>query len=243
MSDSKPSQIKFIDREARKIELEIGGFSVMFPLNPIPDVMYESMANAVDIDSSDEDPLRELYESGLTKPTISALNPLGSIFPINSAKKVIRLTLTDETIEKTIHELEGAELALQGRPFQETIEERIGLYQKTLVDDTKIDRFRLGAVEMFGDNTYRAIQRDPRVTVNVCWHTDQARTALSFQLNCVAEIVPPGDPFFRYMRVMRRLFSSRLLDLRNTTDYICAYKLWICETTDKSLTEKAGFVP
>lgn len=242
MTDSKPSQIKLIDREIRKIEVEIGGFNVMFPLNPIPDTMYESMANAIDIDGSNDDPLRELYESGLMKPTVSSLNPFG-IFPINSAKKVVRLTLTDETIEDTIHELEGAELALQGRPFEETIDERIELYQRTLVDDSKIDRFRLGAVEMFGDQTYRSIQRDPRVTLNVCWHKDEARTALSYQLNCVAEIVPPGEPFFRYMRIMRRLFSSRLLDLRDTTDYICAYKIWICETTDKSLTQKAGFVP
>ena len=242
MSDSKPSHIKFIDREMRKIEVSIGGFDVMFPLNPIPDVMYEAMANAVDIDGTGENPLRDLYESNLMKPTISSLNHYG-IFPINSAKKVVRLTLLDKTIEETIHELEGAELAFQGRPFEETIEERIELYQRTLVDDSKIDRFRLGAAEMFGDQTYKNILRDPRVTVNVSWNKDEATNAISYQLNCVAEIVPPGDPFFRYMRLMRRLFSSRLISLRDTTDYICAYKLWICEATDKSLTEKAGFVP
>ena len=242
MADQKASQIKFIDREMRKIEVDIGGFNVMFPLNPIPDRVYEAMANAVDRDGSADDPLRDLYESTLMKPTVSSLSAYG-IFPINSAKKVVRLTLTDETIENTIHELEGEELALQGRPFEETVDERIELYQKTLVDDTKIDRFRLGAAEMFGDRTYRNILKDPRVTLNICWHSDDARTALSYQLNCVAEIVPPGDPFFRYMRLMRRLFSSRLLDLRETTDYVCAYKIWICETTDKSLTEKAGFMP
>ena len=60
--------------------------------------------------------------------------------------------MTDEALAETIHELEGAELAFQGRPFEETIDERIELYQKMMIDDSKIDRFRFGAVEMYGDH-------------------------------------------------------------------------------------------
>jgi hypothetical protein len=113
-----------------------------------------------------------------------------------------------------------------------------------MLDDSKIDRFRLGAVEMYGDKTYHNILRDPRVTLNMFWTEDNNRLARSFQVNCIAEIVPPGTPFYRYMRLMRRLFSSTIVDIeRRASDYICAYKFWVCEAKDKSLTGKPGFVP
>lgn len=242
MSDEGISKIKFIDKDRRRIEIILGGLSVEFPLNAIPDPVYEAMADAVNKSSEAPEPLNELYVSNLMKPTVSSLNA-SNIFPVNSAKKIMRLTLTDDALDDTIHDLEGAELAFQGRPFEETIDERIELYQKMMIDDKKIDRFRFGSVEMYGDKTYQNILRDPRVTLNLFWIQDESPQARSYQINCIAEIVPPGDPFFKYMRLMRRLFSKTLIDLRGTSDYVCAYKFWVCETKDKSLTEKTGFVP
>jgi hypothetical protein len=242
LSGQETSGIKFIDRQLRRIDFNIGGLTVSFPLNPIPDLVYEAMANAVKRTADAQEILNELHVDTLMKPSVSTLNA-SNIFPINSAKKIVRLTLTDEAIIDSIDELEGMELALQGRPFEETQDERIELYQKVMVDDRKIDRFRLGAVEMYGDQTYQNILRDPRVSLNMFWVQNKWPQALSFQINCVAETVPPGDPFYRYMRLMRRIFSSTLIDLRGTDDYVCAYKFWVCESKEKSLAEKAGFVP
>ena len=240
MSGETPSTIKFIDRELRRIEIDVSGLKVSFPLNAIPDAIYEAIVNTLEGAEDTNEKLRRLYVATLMKPTVSSINTTG-IFPINSAKKIIRLTLTDEALEKKILELEGAELAFQGRSFTDTIEERIELYQQIMLDDREIDRFRFGAVEMYGDQTYQNILRDPRVSLNFFWDQVEAPEAQSYQVNCVAEIVPPGDPFFRYMRLMRRLFSSRLLDLRGTEDYICAYKFWVCEAKEKSLMERTGY--
>ena len=242
MTDEGISKIKFIDKDRRRIEIILGGLSVEFPLNAIPDLIYEAMADAVNRSTKSSETLNELYISNLMKPTVSSLNA-SNIFPINSAKKIIRLTLTDDALADSVHELEGAELAFQGRPFEETIDERIELYQKMMIDDRKIDRFRFGSVEMYGDKTYQNILRDPRVTMNMFWVQDKSPQAQSYQINCIAEIVPPGNPFFKYMRLMRRLFSKTLIDLRGTSDYVCAYKFWVCETKDKSLAEKTDFVP
>lgn len=236
------SSIKFIDREIRRIDFDIGGLTVSFPLNAIPDQVYDAMANAVNRSADSSEVLNELYISNLMKPTVATLNA-SNIFPINTAKKIIRLTLTDDVLQESIHELEGAELSFQGRPFKDTQDERIELYQKIMLDDRKIDRFRFGAIEMYGDQTYQNILRDPRVTLNMFWTQEKMPQAISYQFNCVAEIVTPGNPFYRYMRLMRRLFSSTIIDLRDTPDYICAYKFWVCEAKDKSLAEKAGFVP
>lgn len=242
LSDEGISKIKFIDKDRRRIEIILGGISVEFPLNAIPDIVYEAMADAFNRTAESPETLNELYINTLMKPTISTLNA-SNIFPINSAKKIIRLTLTDDALADSIHELEGAELAFQGRPFEETIDERIELYQKMMLDDKKIDRFRFGAVEMYGDRTYQNILRDPRITLNMFWTQEKRPQAQSYQINCIAEIVPPGNPFFKYMRLMRRLFSKTLIDLRGTSDYVCAYKFWVCETKDKSLAEKTDFVP
>ena len=240
MSEQKPSTIKFIDRQMRKIDINLSGLEISFPLNAIPDMIYETILNSLEGARDTDEKIRRLYDSTLMKPTVSTQNATG-IFPINSAKKIVRLTLTDEALEDMILELEGAELSFQGRPFAETMEDRVELYQKIMLDERKIDRFRLGAVEMYGDVTYQNILRDPRVTLTFSWRQDTEPQAQSYQVNCIAEVVPPGDPFFRYMRLMRRLFSSRLLDLRGTEDYICAYKFWVCESKEKSLTEKAGY--
>ncbi|MFW9768427.1 MAG: pyridoxamine 5'-phosphate oxidase family protein [Candidatus Thorarchaeota archaeon] len=240
MSNDRPSTIKFIDRELRRIEIDIGGLKVSFPLNAIPDAIYEAILNTLEGADDTNEKLRRLYDATLMKPTVSSINTTG-IFPVNSAKKIIRLTLTDEALEDKILELEGAELSFQGRAFTDTIEERIDLYQEIMLHDRDIDRFRFGAVEMYGDQTYQNILRDPRVSLNFFWSQTEAPEAQSYQVNCVAEIVPPGDPFFRYMRLMRRLFSSRLLDLRGTEDYLCAYKFWVCESKEKSLMERTGY--
>lgn len=242
LPDEKASRIKFIDRELRKIDIALSGLEVSFPLNAIPDAIYEAIVNTLEGVQDADEKIRRLYEDTLMKPTISTQNATG-IFPINSAKKLIRLTLTNEALENMILELEGAELSFQGRAFGETIGERIELYQKIMLDDKKIDRFRFGAVEMYGDVTYQNILRDPRVSLNFFWTQQLAPQNQSYQINCIAEVVPPGDPFFRYMRLMRRLFSSRLIDLRGTEDYICAYKFWVCESKEKSLSEKAGYSP
>ena len=242
VTDTKPSAIKFIDRELRRIEIDISGLNISFPLNAIPDAMYEAIVNTLEGANDTNEKLHRLYEATLMKPTVSTMNAT-SIFPVNSAKKIVRLTLTDDALEERILEMEGAELSFQGRVFEETVAERIQLYQKIMLDDSQIDRFRFGAVEMYGDQTYQNIQRDPRVSLNFHWLQEVAPEAQSFQVNCVAEIVPPGDPFFRYMRLMRRLFSSKLIDLRGTEDYICAYKFWVCESKEKSLTERTGYSP
>ena len=241
-SERHLSGIKFIDREIRRIDFNIGGLTVSFPLNAIPDQVYDAMANAVNKSANQSETVNELYSSPLMKPTVATLNA-SNIFPINTAKKIIRLTLTDEVIQDSIHELEGAELSFQGRPFEETLDERIELYQRVMLDDRKIDRFRFGAVEMYGDQTYQNILRDPRVTLNMHWNQKHLPQNMSYQFNCVAEIVPPGTPFYRYMRLMRRIFSSTIIDLHDVPDYVCAYKFWVCESKEKSLAEKAGFVP
>lgn len=232
----------FVDRERRRVEVTFPDqITVCYPLNAIPDPMYEAMASALDGKVDARSIVEELYTSTVMKPAVCTINASGP-FPVNAATKIVRLTLTDEAIEETIDEIEGQMLALQGRPFRQTLQERIDIYRHLYVDDTRIDRMRLGAVEIFEDVTYTNIQRDPRTTLSFAWVRSDQTTAPGYQVNSLAEICKAKDPFYRFMTCLRSLFSSVFLDTRGT-NYACAYKFWVCEVKDKSLAPKPGFVP
>lgn len=240
LSDGSRS-VWFVDRERRRAEVTTDQVVVSYPLNAIPDPLYEPMASAFDGDLHPQIKIQNLYESTLMKPAVCTLNA-GGPFPINTATKIVRLTLTDDAIDDKLDDLEGQLLALQGRPFKETLQDRIDLYRDLYKDDRKIDRLRLGAVEMFQDATYSNIQRDPRVALSFCWTKHNQQAAIGYQINCVTEISRPGETFYRFMRCLRSLFSFKFLEMRGA-EYACAYKFWVCEAKEKSLTPKPGFVP
>lgn len=238
MSEEKESRIRFIDTELRRIEMMDGNVIISYPLNVIPDDLFQELLNLVE-KKPEGDVADIIHGSSVHQPAVSTQDPT-SPFPINSANKRVRLTLHDVEIPDVIEDLEGQILALQGKTLEETFLERQEIYRNIYLDDSKINRFRLGIVEMYGGTTYRNIRRDPRVTLMFDWYRHKEPRNIGIQLNCVAEIVPPGDDFYRFMTLMLYLFGRRYLDLRQTT-YPCAYKLWISEVKMKSLTHREGF--
>ncbi|MGY5875979.1 MAG: hypothetical protein RTU30_09550 [Candidatus Thorarchaeota archaeon] len=236
------SSVRFIDRESRTIQFQIQDALFRFPLNAIPDEIYTTLAGAADIGVEKSESIDRVWISNAARPAFCTNNPSSIAFPINAATKTVKLTLLDNLIENQVDELEGDFLSLQGRSFEDTVETRFEIYRKLYADDAKIDRFRLGAVEMYGGVSYANVQRDPRVTLNFAWRDSITQTLLGFHLNCIAEIIPPEDPFYRYMTVLSNLFSKRFLDLQRP-NYVAAYRLWVCEAKDKSLTTQTGFSP
>jgi hypothetical protein len=242
VTENLVSRIRMIDRDERKIEIERGQVVMTYPLNAIPDILYQALADIAEKYIHDENCLDFLYCSTVQKPTFVTFNSMNP-FPMNCAPKVVRLTYYDEIITEIIDDLEGRILSLQGRDFKETIEERVQIYREMHSDDSKIDRMRLGAIEIYGANTYQNILRDPRVTLGFSWHRpDEFPREIGFQVNCVAQIAIPGDPFYEYMEVMRTLFSQHYLNLGEGKQYTCAYKLWVSEIKSKSLDDRSGFI-
>jgi hypothetical protein len=235
------ASFRFIDRELRRIEISKDNVIVSYPLNAIPDTLLQSLAGLTESSDYEGEGLEYIYRDTVSKPAMCTFSQ-GMPFSVNFAPKVVRLTPVDKEIENNIDDLEGAVLALQGQPFQETVEERLELYNQLYLDESKIDLFRLGAVEMYGATTYSNVLRDPRVCLGFNWYDDRTSQHYGLQLNCIAEVVTPDDPFFRFMRLLRQLFSSSFLDLRSP-DYICGYKLWVSEANEKNLEGSRGFLP
>ncbi len=235
------TRVRFIDRELRKIEVERGDIVLSYPLNAIPDPLYKKIAAALAGDEPVATNLGSVYRDTVMKPAVCTFD-IHRPYPVNVATKIIRLTLTDAELEKRIADIEGKILSFQGVPFEESIEDRVQFYRDLFIDDKKIDRFRIGAVEMYGDATYSNILNDPRVTLGFYWRSRDRPNAMSYQINAIAEVVSKDDTFYRYMRLLRGLFSHRFLDL-GRDEYPCAYKFWVSEAHEKSLTGKTGFTP
>lgn len=239
MADLKSTSVRFIDRERRIIELIRDKVIMSYPLNAVPDDLYQALADLADTAPTKDNNLG-ILQARVDKAAMSSLE-FESPFPINTSIKRLRLTLVDEAIEDRINDLEGRFLALQGRSFRDTVDERVELYRGLHLDDSKLDPFRLGAVEMYGSATYANIKRDPRVSLSISWSVPDKIEQRGLQINCIAEIVPPGDPFYKYMRILLAPFGGRYL-YTGKTEYPCAYKLWVSEVKDKSLGDTEGFV-
>ncbi len=197
-----------------------------------------ALLNLID-DTTDDNILQHMSKTAVYQPAIVTCNQ-SQPFPMNTANKRVWLTLTDEEIAKQIDEMESTTLEVMV-PVQMSDEKRIDIYHNIVVDESKIDRFRLGAIEMYGTLTYRNILNDPRVTLHFHWFDPNEPANIGIQINCIAEIAPPRDPFYRYMRALTYLYGWRYVDIP-TTEYPCAYKLWISEIRIKSLDQVAGFI-
>ncbi|UCE10106.1 MAG: hypothetical protein JSW61_14220 [Candidatus Thorarchaeota archaeon] len=241
MTEHSTATLRFIDRELRRIEISKDNVIVSYPLNALPDRLFQRLAGLTESSDYAGEGLEFIYRDTVSKPAMCTFT-LDLPFSLNFALKVVRLTLSDNEIEDRIDDLEGEVLSLQGQPFQETVADRLELYKQLYLDESKIDQFRLGAVEMFGATTYTNILRDPRVCLGFNWYDDTTNQHYGLQLNCIAEVVTPENPFFRFMRLLRQLFSSRFLDLQSP-DYVCGYKLWVSEVFEKNLESTRGFLP
>ncbi|MHA1779850.1 MAG: hypothetical protein ACTSYL_03175 [Candidatus Thorarchaeota archaeon] len=228
----------FIDRELRRIELTLDNVRYVYPLNAIPDLLYQVHLKIPDLIKDPDTALVTLYTTSVTSTIVCSSNPMVP-FSINCAPKLVFLTLKDEIIEEKIEEIEGKLLSFQGRPFEATIRERFEYFRDLCLDESKIDRNRLGAIEIFGGKTYRNLLREPRASLVTKWYEPKG-IPRSRQLNCITEIEPRGTPFYRYVRAIRTLFSRHYLDLLGRK-YACAYKFWICEALNKDLTDPEGF--
>lgn len=239
MSRTPKTTLRVIDREQRRINISTEHVVTSYPLNTMPDMLFQRLANLTDRRDDNEEGVHFIWRDPITKPSLCTTNQ-GMPFSLNYAPKLVRLTLTDDVIAKKIDEIEGAILALLGKPFDETTEERLRIYKELFVDESKVDRFRLGIIEMYGTATYTNILSDPRACLGFSWIDEKTLLLHAIQLNCIAEIVEPDDPFYRYMRALRGIFSSRYVDLRRP-EYVCAYKMWISEVKPKHLEDRHLF--
>jgi len=180
-----------------------------------------------------------LFQRLGSEPSISTFAPHlptlvtwgeGALFP-NLAAKGMGLLPQDKLLEEYAIEFENLLAHLANRPWPETMRERVSAAQRFYGQAEAVDRRCLGGLEIFEGTTYRNLLSNPLASLLYVGPGPRYR---SFQLDCVVEVVAPGDPRYRFIRSIRGLFEHERFHYQQP-DYPFGYVFWVVEARDKSL--------
>jgi hypothetical protein len=151
----------------------------------------------------------------------------------NLANKGVGFTPRDEYLDHYLALVEGAVEKISALPphaVDETRALRIGTAREFYAHPEHIDWRRLGLLEIFEGNTFRNLCKNP--LASVLW-TGNSPIFVSYQADCLVEIMTPEDPRYRFSWAMRRLFEYEPFHVVQTM-YPYSYCFWVVNYQDKT---------
>jgi hypothetical protein len=218
-----------VDEESIVVELEDG--RRRFPLQSLPLNKIEWM----------EEGRRRVYGTILNGraatltgpshhlPMVTTYSP-DATFPFNCCNKGVGFQPKQEYLEECIDHLHDVHMRTRGKPWQESIRDRVEAAQWFYFNREMIDYRRLATLEIFEKNTYRNLRRNPLASL---LYTGDAPVFVSFQINAAVEIVDQGDPRHTFTMLMRTLFESEPFHIYQP-QFPYAYIFWISEVISKT---------
>jgi hypothetical protein len=155
-----------------------------------------------------------------------------SIVP-NLANKGVGFTPKDEHLDYYLKLVEDAVeeiAALPPHAVNETRDLRVKTAREFYAHPEHIDWRRLGLLEIFEGGTFQNLTQNP--IASVLW-TGNAPVFVSFQVDCVVEIITPDDPRYRFSWAMRRLFEYEPFHVVQTMDPY-SYCFWVFDYKNKT---------
>jgi len=155
-----------------------------------------------------------------------------STFP-NLANKGIGFTPKDEHIAHYLAVIEHAVAQIEKLPphaVDDTRRMRVAAAREFYAHPEHIDWRRLALLEIFEGGTFRNLTRNPRAAV--LW-TGDSPVFVSFQVDCVVEVITPEHPRYRFAWAMRRLFEYEPFHVVQTM-FPYAYTLWVHDWKEKT---------
>ena len=149
----------------------------------------------------------------------------GSDF-LNLANKGIGFTPRDEYLEQYLDLVENAVAEITELPphaVNETRSLRVNTAREIYSNPDHIDWRRLALLEIFEGTTFNNLKENPMASV--LW-TGNSPVFMSYQVNCVVEIITPKDLRYRFAWAMRRLFEYEPFHVVQTM-YPYAYCFWV----------------
>jgi len=151
----------------------------------------------------------------------------------NLANKGIGFTPKDEFIDHYLSVVEGAVeeiVKLPPHAVNETRDLRLAAAREFYAHPEHVDWRRLGLLEIFEGGTFRNLSKNP--FASVLW-TGNSPVFVSYQVDCVVEIMKPEDPRYRFAWAMRRLFEYEPFHVVQTM-YPYSYCFWVVDHADKT---------
>ena len=164
-------------------------------------------------------------------PVVGTWNQ-GSLLP-NLANKGVGFTPRDARLDHYLAELESAVEKIRDLPrssLDETRQLRVDAARSLYSTPEDIDWRRLGLLEIFEGQTFQNLLAHP--FASILW-TGSSPTYLSFQVDCLVEIITEDDPRYRFSWAMRRLFEYERFHVVQTR-FPYAYCFWVIGVHDKT---------
>ncbi len=149
------------------------------------------------------------------------------------ANKGVGFTPKDEHLEHYVGLVNAAVEQIQALPphaVDQTRELRIATAREFYAHPEHIDWRRLGLLEIFEGETYKNLTRRP--LASVLW-TGDSPVFVSFQVDCVVEVIPADHPRYRFSWAMRRLFEYEPFHVVQTM-FPYGYTFWVYDFHDKT---------
>lgn len=151
----------------------------------------------------------------------------------NLANKGVGFTPKDEYLERYLNLVEDAVAEIEKLPahaVHDTRLLRITTAREIYSHPEHIDWRRLALLEIFEGTTFKNLRENP--LASVLW-TGNSPVFMSYQVNCVVEIITPEDLRYRFAWAMRRLFEYEPFHVVQTM-YPYAYCFWIHSWKNKT---------
>ena len=155
-----------------------------------------------------------------------------SLFP-NLANKGVGFTPKDEHMDHYLALVEGAVAEIEKLPthaVDDTRKLRISTAREFYAHPEHVDWRRLGLLEIFEGGTYKNFTTNPLAAV--LW-TGDSPVFMSFQVDCVVEVMTPEHPRYRFAWAMRRLFEFEPFHIVQTM-FPYSYTLWVYDWKEKT---------
>ncbi len=223
---SESKRVQIVDNQI-VVDLESG--STKMPLIPLPMKFVEWI----------EQGRRSMYAKlqGQTSPgfftshlPVMVTQTLGQAFPFNCSNKGVGYLPKPEYLEGFVKLFRETIERTKGRPWQESMDERIKAVSSFYFDREKIDYRSLSSLEIFEKTTFNNLARTP---LSALHYTGNGPDYISFQVNCAVEVIGPNDPRHEFVKLARVMFEFDSFHI-SQHEFPYAYVFWISEVNDKT---------
>lgn len=163
-------------------------------------------------------------------PVVSTLNQQHAMFPVHSATKGVGLLPRMQFLDEHLTDISDCLVRCQDSAPRESLDTRIEAALSLYDRPERIDPDVFGGIEIFRGQTYQNVLQDPRATLLFTGHGPQY---VSYQFNCLAEIVEPDDRRFLFLRGMRLLFEMERFHIQQP-EYPLGYLFRVVEVFEKT---------
>ena len=166
---------------------------------------------------------------------------LDQAFPFNCGNKGVGYLPKPEYLQEFIDLFHATIENTRGRPWQESLRERIEAVSRFYFDREKIDYRAMSSLEIFEKTTFKNLSRTPLAALH---YTGNAPDYMSFQINAAVEVIGPDDPRHEFIKLARVMFEYDSFHIAQH-QFPYAYIFWISSVQDKTpfrVPEKAGKV-